>query len=412
MRHRPHRRSIVTAIAAAVLAAATPLRAAPPPKVTALLVQQSGPALMVRGSDDNEHVDYDLEITNAFPAPVKLTSIAVLEPDGRELLHCQGEVLASLTKPLIGGQPSATIPASGVVDTVIDVVPPPGKVPARLTHRISYQLPPAHPIAPVIESTVIEGPSVTVNRQAPLVIAPPLRGDGWYNGNGCCDSGEADHRVARLPVNGSFLSHPETYAIDWVKEVRGRFFAGSGAALADHFAFGATVMSATRGTVTSVRDGQPEQIPLQKARGITENIDYPGNFVIVQVRPHVYAFYAHLQPGTVAVKLGDTVRIGQRLGLLGNTGNSGAPHLHFGLMDGPNWASSNSVPFVIDRFKLVGMSPGDPSDGIRPAGPSGIKLKAYPLVFSVVDFGNNTGGDHSGVAVPLSKQEPSANSGR
>jgi len=357
------------------------------PKITALLVQQSGPAFVVYGSDESDHIVYDLVVTNAFPAPVTLTSVEVLQPNGRGLLRLQGEALGSFTKPLIGGQASATIPASSVVDTIIDVIVPHGAAPRELTHRISYALPASHPTSPVIESDVIDGPLVRIHRRTPVVIAPPLSGDGWYNANGCCGSGDADHRVARLPVDGAVLKHPETFAIDWVKEAGGRFFSGDGSALTDHFAFGAVVVSATDGTVTSARDGQPEQVPLQPPRGISENIDYPGNFVIIRVRPHVYAFYAHFQPGSVAVKVGDRVKVGQRLGLLGNSGNSNVPHLHFGLMDGPNWASSDSLPFVVNDMTLAGMSPGDPFDAIHPQGESGMRRDTYPLVFSVVNFG-------------------------
>ncbi|MBD0283139.1 MAG: M23 family metallopeptidase, partial [Thermoleophilaceae bacterium] len=75
--------------------------------------------------------------------------------------------------------------------------------------------------------------------------------------------------------------------------------------------------------------------------------DYGANRVIVRVRPDVYAAYGHFQPGSVAVEEGDRVTTGQRLGLLGNTDNSTAPHLHFGLIDGPNLTGAYGLPFVI-----------------------------------------------------------------
>jgi murein DD-endopeptidase MepM/ murein hydrolase activator NlpD len=37
----------------------------------------------------------------------------------------------------------------------------------------------------------------------------------------------------------------------------------------------------------------------------------------------------------VKVHVGDEVRRGQVLALMGNSGNSDAPHLHFGIEDGP-----------------------------------------------------------------------------
>jgi hypothetical protein len=375
----------VTLAALAVAAGEPTSRASASSKVTALLVSQSGSALVVRGSDRRMHIEYDLLITNAFPEPATVTSINVLGPRGRMLLHLQGHRLGEATKPLIGGKRGATIPASTVVDTVIDVVLPRGvTVPEQLTHRVAYTLPP-HPIGPIIQSKLIRGPRVRVDPRRAMVVAAPLSGAGWYNGNGCCLP-ESDHRVGRLPVDGSTLKYPETFAIDWVRDRGGRFFSGDGSKLRDHFAFGAVVRSATAGVVTSARDGRPEQIPFQNAKGITENLDYPGNYVTIRVRRGVYAFYAHFQPGTVAVKVGQQVKVGQRLGLLGNTGNSGAPHLHFGLMDGPYWATADSLPFEIDRYRLVGVSPGDPVDGIHPRGPSGTRHDAYPLMGAVTDF--------------------------
>ena len=83
-----------------------------------------------------------------------------------------------------------------------------------------------------------------------------------------------------------------------------------------------------------------------------ETVD--GNHIIQSIGGGVYAFYAHLQKGTLLVQPGDKVKEGQVIAKLGNTGNSNASHMHFQLMGGPSALGSDGVPYVIDRFSYDG----------------------------------------------------------
>jgi hypothetical protein len=60
------------------------------------------------------------------------------------------------------------------------------------------------------------------------------------------------------------------------------------------------------------------------------------------------------QAGSIKVKEGDRVQRGDLPGLVGNSGNTSAPHLHFHVMDGPSALTSEGVPYVIDRFATRG----------------------------------------------------------
>ena len=50
------------------------------------------------------------------------------------------------------------------------------------------------------------------------------------------------------------------------------------------------------------------------------------------------------------MKVGDTVKTGQVLRLLGNSGNTDTPHLHFHVMDGPSPLVANGLPYVFANF--------------------------------------------------------------
>jgi murein DD-endopeptidase MepM/ murein hydrolase activator NlpD len=146
------------------------------------------------------------------------------------------------------------------------------------------------------------------------------------------------------------------------------------------------------GTVVNVYDGADEQIPGPDATptGITtENIG--GNMIVVDIGGGNFAFYAHLQKGSLKVALGDVVTAGQALALLGNTGNTTAPHLHFHVMDSTSPLDAQGLPYVFRRFTSRGVVASDAAieDGAPAtidAGRAGEKAEAMPLNNEVVSF--------------------------
>ena len=48
------------------------------------------------------------------------------------------------------------------------------------------------------------------------------------------------------------------------------------------------------------------------------------------------------------------MRRSQVVGLVGNSGNSTEPHLHFHISDGPSPLGSQGVPYTLDTFQLEG----------------------------------------------------------
>ena len=58
-----------------------------------------------------------------------------------------------------------------------------------------------------------------------------------------------------------------------------------------------------------------------------------ANFVVVRHTDGTYSRYYHLEQGSNAVRVGDTVVAGQTIARSGNTGFSSGPHLHFDVTD-------------------------------------------------------------------------------
>jgi hypothetical protein len=224
-------------------------------------------------------------------------------------------------------------------------------LPKVLTHRFQVTFAPATGTPPLTSATVVSGRTDVTNTPA-VVIGPPLEGPRWVDAIGCC-SPPSVHRTATLPINGKFYAF-ERFAIDFAQlNPENKLYNGPRDQLSSYAYVGAKVLSVADGTVVNLQDGRPEETPPNFPQGY-DLLQQLGNFVIVDIGHGRFAFYAHFQPNTLKVHKGDKVRRGQVLALMGNSGNSDAPHLHFGIQDGPLPYASDSLPFVFSSFTITG----------------------------------------------------------
>ena len=124
--------------------------------------------------------------------------------------------------------------------------------------------------------------------------------------------------------------------------------------------------------------------------------EYDTHSIVLDLGNHRYALYAHMQPGSLKVHKGDHVKAGQVIGLVGNTGNSLVPHLHFHVMDSPSPLASNGLPYEIRSFEVTGHTPGtqafDEAEAkgtplsITPTSPPAKVTNAMPLDQLLVTF--------------------------
>jgi hypothetical protein len=357
---------------------------------TAIDVVVPTPPRYVRGSDGGIHLEYDLLITDVMSAPVSLTSL-VVRSGNTEIARFDSDALEGVTFPFLSAEPTLDIAPSATVVSVIDVILPTRKyadVPKEVTNEVSYSLADGAPFRTIVRTLTTGGPTVDIARDDPVVIEPPLRGEGWLAFNGCCAPNA--HRSFLLPSDGT-LHAIEMFAIDWLQFVDGQAAKGDGSQLNDFYGFGQPVYAATDGKVVDVQNDKPEA-PLNQSGGGNETVkapdDYGGNGLVVKINDHQYALYAHMKTGSVIPKVGDWIEAGDLLGSVGNSGNSTVPHLHFGIQDTADAFGSNSVPYVIDSYTLTGRGTFS-ADGTLTVTPENSRQhRTLPLVNDVVDFGD------------------------
>jgi hypothetical protein len=353
----------------------------------------------VLGTDGKQHVVYELVITNAGTATATLETIEVVgaEDPAKVLAKFEGDSLLTRLRDA-GRGPAITAPQiafSGTRLFLVDFTLDKGsRVPATLLHRFHLVAngPPGSPPDQAVAQTYTIAP-IAVGTDV-TVLGPPLAGRGWTVLNGCCEPGGV-HRGTGLPVNGQ-IHYAQRFAIDWVQLGADlRIFHGDEKDVKSYACYGAKVIAVADGTVVSTLSTLDDQVPgqLPDPKTITlENVD--GNHVVLDLGHNKYAFYAHLQKGSLLVKNGDHVKRGQVLGLLGNTGNTSGPHLHFHLMDGVSVLGSSGLPYVIDGFEVAGELSSEQFKTSEVQGawskdlsahPSGRKLE-FPLDLTVVNF--------------------------
>ena len=238
-----------------------------------------------------------------------------------------------------------------------------------------------------------DGVPVKVHAKAKaVVVAPPLKGSGWVAGNGCCSPINA-HRGATLSIDGTAHA-AERFAIDFVQLGANGSLAQGDATKNESFGYyGDEIYSVAPGKVVALQDDQPDRSSRAPCRPAQTVQTAGGNYVVVDIGKGRYAFYAHMQPGSLKVKIGDAVKTGQVLGLLGNTGNTDGAHLHFHIMDGPSPLLSNGLPFVFTHFTgegrvTDGQAPPEVRGGAgRHVGAHRPHDKEMPLNLEVVAFG-------------------------
>ena len=346
---------VLFCLAIAVLVTAVPRRLGAQAQLPPFLEMRVAKAPTVVMGKGTAILVHELHVTNFQAAPLTLTRIEVLsgDADGRVLLALEDSTLArALSRPGITPPPPLMERArvnGGLRAVVFLWVPLDARgAPGRLRHRLTI----SQGSGDSVRTHVIEGGRTSVIREV-AVIGPPLRGTGWLTANG--PDPQTGHRRSIVPVDGT-AAIAQRFGIDYVKmDTNGRRFTGDSLKNESYFAHGTDAIAVADGIVAAVKDSIPENIPGPASRAVPITLEtVGGNFVILDIGQGRYAFYAHLIPGSVRVRVGDRVRKGQVLGLVGNSGNSTEPHLHFHLMDGTSPLGSEGIPYAHERFDLVG----------------------------------------------------------
>lgn len=386
-------RTITIALAALAAGAAAAGPAAgqqAPPRATPVLMEVQDQPVPFRGADGRTHLVYELRLTNFTRSAVTIRRVQVRTPAGRVLQTLGPRAISGRLQPAGRRDADATMAASTVSNLFVHVTLRRGaRAPRALTHRVTARFAMAPPGRNVLVET---GGRVRVDRRPVARFGPPLRGTGYVSADSCCDA--VRHTRAALPLDGRVWIS-QRYAVDWEQiDAQGRIYVGPKQDPNSYAIYGDEVYAVADGRVATVVEGLPDQVP----GTFPENLplaEADGNSVILDVGGGNYVLFAHLKPGSVRVTEGQRVRRGDVIGLVGNSGNSVAPHLHLHVANRPSLAA-NGLPYELDRYTVTGRTAGTEafdraeSDGVvlpvTRFSPPRLVRNGLPLDQLVMDF--------------------------
>lgn len=301
---------------------------------------------------------YELHVTNFDTVPLTLKRLEVFaneESNGALITLADATLSAGMTR--VGEAMMMDDSSSAAKDA--QVVKPGARsvifvwielqsnrsVPASLKHRMVFSAG-----AGSATDATLEDLQVPVSRDSVLTLAPPFSGGTWLAGNG--PGNNSPHRRTVAAIDGHIYS-AERFAIDWIEVGPNGDSRHDGATRNENWwGWGEPVLAVGDGEITEVVDGIPDNAPRVLPPVTLDNI--AGNHVILQIAPNRYVTYAHLQNGSIKVRLHEHVRRGDVLALLGNSGNTTGAHLHLQLTDRNSVLQSEGVPFVFESFTYLG----------------------------------------------------------
>jgi hypothetical protein len=372
-----------------------------PERFTPLIIRAVAPdPVAITGTDKKQHLVYELEVLNAAPRPATITKVETLAdgPDGPVVSTISNEQVVALSMIVadyaLPPVPVKVVPPGRTVLLIMDAAFT-DKLPGTLVHRVTATFGAFEPNQGDFAKnnfpaqTTEVGGVVTVGSGEPEVVGPPLSGGSWVAVNGCC--GLSPHRGAMLPMGGR-INGSERYAIDWSRfDLKARPIVdvqkgtqatsqGDPTKNESYYTFGQPAIAVADGTVVTAVNNLPEAPP--KTFLPLPLKDLGGNRIVLKIRDGVYVLYGHLMTGSITVKPGDTVKRGDVIARLGNSGNTSESHLHFHVMNGPEPLTATNLPWELDTFSYE----GEVSPETLTTSAAGERNRELPLMYTAVGF--------------------------
>jgi hypothetical protein len=120
-----------------------------------------------------------------------------------------------------------------------------------------------------------------------------------------------------------------------------------------YFAFGQPVYAVGSGRVADVHDGEADNRRVNPIDYTKRETAGGGNYVVIDHLNGEFSWFGHLKQASIKVKRGQSVKQGEIVGLIGASGDSLFPHLHYELRTGPGIKGVEGLPSYFGGFRRI-----------------------------------------------------------
>lgn len=310
-------------------------------------------AVLIEEMSGRRAVNFDLFVRNALPDTAELVEVLLTVRDGtgrpvlQRLVNENGMISSIETVPRRVIAPGAAQTFFNPIHEFLEETPL-----DTLIYDLRFRTVGSN-VERVVRTRVTPTVYVTKTRLRLPLDGPLLAYDNhdFYSHHRRFD---VDHPLAAaLGVSGN----SGRCAFDLsIVDADGRMFRGDGSRNEDWYSWGAPVRAPGAGRVVSMANDQPDfQIGKTSFKPPPLPFDpmlFAGNYVAIDHENGEFSLVAHMQQGSVRVRVGDRVRLGDVLGVVGFSGSVITVHTHYQLQRGSTF-SEEGLPAYFERFERL-----------------------------------------------------------
>ena len=299
-------------------------------------------------ANNKNYLAYELNIFNNFKTSITLKKVEIFDLSSTEVPITTFDSIylnKNLERPKLRDDNDLKIISAnqfGVLNLNLEFKDV-KNIPRKIFHKLHFNINKSdeESIAYSIETTILDIPNKTK-----LTLGLPFNKKGkWlYEAEG--------HKNSRFFSNGKVI-YPQRFALDWIfVNDDGKFAKNNIKQNKNWYSYGLEIVSVADGVVVDIKDNMIENEPLSEEMAVRiTSKTISGNYVIIDIGNDLYALYGHLIPNSLKVNIGDKIKKGQIIGLLGNSGNSDLPHLHFHIESKSNVPmGGEGIPYHLKEF--------------------------------------------------------------